>query len=206
MKILSNNLKQMRAKAGFTLIEMIVASSIFIIAMLIIIGALISLDDASRKARSLRLVTDNLSAAIDSMSRDIRMGSNYHCGCEVNTANYAIAKDCDIPMDANGGGGDICLAFESQKGDATTDLDQVVYRLSTARIQRSRDSGTTFLDLTAPELKVNDLRFYVYGTTLNADQPVVTMLLRAVAGLTKKTTTAFNIETTIGSRTPNYAP
>lgn len=191
---------------GFTLIEMIVATGIFIVAMVIIVGALISLDNASRKARSVRLVTDNLSAAIDSISRDIRMGSQFHCGCEASPAAYATTKDCANPIDALGGGGDICLAFESQSGYSNTDADQVVYQFSGNRIQRSRDGGQNFLDLTAPELRVTDLRFFVTGTLINQNQPVITMLLRGTAGLTTKTTTNFDIQTTIGSRTPNYAP
>lgn len=76
-----NHMKERRPQQGFTLIEMIVASSVFIIIMLIVVGGLISLNNESRKSRSIRLVTDNLSAAIDSMSRAVRMGSYYHCGC-----------------------------------------------------------------------------------------------------------------------------
>ena len=192
--------------AGFTLIEMIVAMSIFIIVMLVIVGALISLDNAARKARAVRLVTDNLSAAVDSMSRNIRMGSNFHCGCEATPAAYAIPKDCASPMDNLGAGGDACFAFEGQRGSALTPDDQIVYQLSNNRVERSVDGGANFLDLTAPELTVTNLRFFVYGSTLSQDQPMVTMLLQGVAGLTTKTATNFNIQTTIGARTPNYAP
>ncbi len=197
--------KKENAAHGFTLIEMIVSVSIFIVIMLMIVGALISLDNAARKARAVRLVTDNLSAAVDSMSRNIRMGSTFHCGCEVTAAAYATPNDCAF-TDNSGNGGQACFAFEGQKGDSANPADQIVYQLSSNHIQRSVDGGTTFLDLTAPELTVTDLRFFVYGSTVNQDQPVVTMLLRGVAGITVKDKTNFNIQTTISGRTPNYAP
>lgn len=190
---------------GFTLIEMIVSMSIFTVIMLMIVGALISLDNAARKARAVRLVTDNLSAAVDSMSRNIRMGSTFHCGCEVTAAAYATPKDCSF-TDNLGNGGDECFAFEGQKGDSADPSDQIVYQLSGSRIQRSVDGGSTFLDLTAPELNITGLDFFVYGSTVNQDQPVVTMLLQGIAGVTAKDETNFNLQTTISGRTPNYAP
>lgn len=200
--------KTRRTQAGFSLIEMIVSMSIFLIAILIIIGALISLTDASRKARSVRVVTDNLSAAMDSMSRSIRMGGYYHCGCgdpttPGDTTFPASPRSCPM-TDTQGGGGDRCLAFEGQQGNSGISTDQIVYRLYNNRIQRSTDGGATFLDLTAPEINISSLLFYVYGTQTNQDQPVVTMVLRGTASTTARTATDFNIQTTISARTPNF--
>ena len=197
------------SQGGFSLIEMIVASSIFVIIMVIIVGALISLNNSNRKARTISLVTDNLSAAIDSMSRNIRMGSNYHCGCGAPAtpfdANFPNGvRDCPM-SDSLGSGGDSCFAFEGPLGDPTTASDQTVYRLNGSRIERSKDSGVTFIPLTAPEVKITDMHFYVYGTQINVTQPVVTMVIRGVTGVTPKTATNFNIETTVESRTPNFS-
>jgi type II secretory pathway pseudopilin PulG len=198
--------------AGFTIIEMIVATGIFTIVMLVVVGSLISLNNESRKSRSVRLVTDNLSSAIDSMSRNMRMGAYYHCGCGTlgtpstpGDVNYPDgARDCPM-SDAQGGGGDQCLAFESQFGNQALATDQYVYRLFGNRIQRSKDGGVTFIDLTAPEIRINDLHFFVQGSTPDAHQPVVTLVIRGTASVTPKIATDFNIQTTLGSRTPNYS-
>jgi prepilin-type N-terminal cleavage/methylation domain-containing protein len=187
---------------GFSLIEMIVATSIFTIAILVIVGALVSLQNASRKAQSIRVVSDNLSAAIDSITRSVRMGGYIHCGCPGASA-YAVPQAC--PMTSNtGGGGDTCLAFEHQNGNPTIGTDQYVYRLNGNRIERSTDSGTTWLYLTAPELNISALRFYVGETQAGADQPYVTMIVRGTSGASSKTATNFDIQTTIGVRTPNF--
>ncbi len=188
-------------KSGFTLIEMIVSTSLFITAMLLVVGAMVSLESASRKARTARIATDNVTAALDSMSRNMRMGSNFHCGCA-----GTLTTPLNCPMtDAVGNGGDVCLAFESQTGNPLIDTDQYVYRVSGNRIQRSTDSGATYLALTAPEINMTALRFYVTGTEPSLRQPYVTMVVRGTATSSSKTSTSFDVQTTIGVRTPNFA-
>ena len=191
--------KTFLGKGGFTLIEMVVSTAIFLIAILIIVGALVSLSDAARKARAIRTVTDNLSAAVESMNRNIRMGTNFHCGCVGATD---VPLDCPM-TDALGNGGDVCLAIEAPGGDPQNPYDQVIYRLNANTIERSTDGGTTFLALTAPEITINKFRFYVSGTTVQQDQPYVTIVLNATAGI-NKVVTPFNIQTTVAERTPNF--
>ena len=194
-----------RITSGFSLLEMIVAIGIFLTALMIILGALVSINDAARKARSERIVTDNLSAAIDSMSRSIRTGSNFHCGCGGggDPGFPTTARDCTM-TDTVGSGGDICLALEGQQGNVNNVADQIVYKLSGGRIQRSTDSGASYLFLTAPELSIANRKFYVYGaTTPKVDQPAVTMLIRGSASTTQRTATNFDVETTVSALTPN---
>lgn len=185
---------------GFTLIEMIISTSIFVVAMLIIVGALISLENASRKSRAIRTATDNLSAAIDSMSRNIRMGTYIHCG---STGTLNQPQNCPM-TDSLGAGGDTFLVFESQLGSVSNDADQYVYRLNAGRIERSTDRGSTYMSLTSPEINITDLRFYVTGTETSNNQPYVTMLVRGVVLPGTTSSTVFNIQTTIGMRTPNF--
>ena len=206
MKIFSKTgtSRNLPTERGFTLLEMIVSTTVFVFVMLMIIGSLISLTDASRKARSVRIVLDNLSAAIDSMSRNIRMGSYYHCGCG---GALTSPQSCSM-SDSDGNGGDTCLAFEMANGNPHDATDQMVYRLTTTggrgRIERSLNGGTDWVSLTSPEINVTDMKFFQYGVTPDTDQPVVTMLLRGTAALTPKTSTEFNIQTTIAARTPNF--
>lgn len=60
---------------GFTLIEMMVAISLFSVAILLISGAYIALLSANRKERISTDAINNISTAVDSMVRDIRTGS-----------------------------------------------------------------------------------------------------------------------------------
>lgn len=196
---LSHGVRPRRVSGGFTILEMIVAIGVFLTGLLIILGALVSINDAARKARSMRIVMDNLSAAIDSMSRTIRVGSDLNCGC---TAPLNTSQSC--PMTNNlGGGGGTCLAFEGQHGSPFDPNDQIVYRLSGGRIERSTDSGATYLPLTAPELSISGFRFYVHGTDVNEDQPMATLIIRGSALTAQRTATTFNVQTTVAVYTPN---
>ena len=69
-------------KKGFTLIEIIVAVSIFVIVMLISMMALLSSINANRKAQNMSRVIGNLNLAIETMVRDIRTGYDY-TSCDV---------------------------------------------------------------------------------------------------------------------------
>ncbi|OGZ12021.1 MAG: hypothetical protein A2942_02235 [Candidatus Lloydbacteria bacterium RIFCSPLOWO2_01_FULL_50_20] len=177
---------------------MIVAIGIFLTALLIILGALVAINNAARKMRSERVVADNLSAAIDSMSRNIRVGSNLHCGCDADTTT---PKDCPM-SDTLGGGGDMCIAFESQLGDPGDNGDQIIYKLSGTGIERSTDNGATYLPLTAPELNISTFKFYVFGSATALDQPVVTMIIRGTASTNARTMTKFDVQTTVNVYTP----
>lgn len=200
--------------SGFTLIEMIVSTSLFIITILVVVGALISLESASRKARTIRVASDNLSAALDSMSRNIRMGSAYHCGCGTDATDLPnTAGDTTYPdeprecqSDTDGASGEVCFAFEHQNGDVNDPLDQYVYRLKNSRIQRSTEGGVanSWLDMTAPEITISNLKFFVGGTTIGSEQGYVTIVIRGSAGATAKSLTAFDVQTTLSQRGPNY--
>jgi prepilin-type N-terminal cleavage/methylation domain-containing protein len=194
-----------RAESGFTLLEMIVAIGIFLIALIIILGALVAINNAARKARSARAVTDNLSTAIDSISRSIRVGSNFHCGCggSGDPTSTTTPQNCTM-TDTTGSGGNTCLAFEGQLGDPGNNNDQIIYRLYNGSIQRSTNSGASYLPLTAPELSIESFRFYLYGTAPNEDQPVVTMVLRGSVSATARTATSFNMQTTVSAYTPSF--
>lgn len=206
-----NGQKGRNTTGGFTLLEMLVSTSLFIVVMLVIVSALLSLELASRKARTIRIAADNVSAAISSMSRAIRMGSYIHCGCTGSHATLATPLDCKIDNAGTGvispGNGDTCIAFEAQNGDPMIDDDQFVYRLQNNRIQRSTRSGdaNTWYDMTAPEIVIDSLAFYVGGSELNENQPFVTILVRGTATSSSiKVNTAFDIQTTVAVRTPNF--
>lgn len=198
-----NGQKKLNTRGGFTLLEMLVSTSLYVIAMLVIVSALISLESASRKARTIRVATDNVSAAVDSISRTIRMGSYFHCGCVGTRAELSTPSDCE--SNSTGGGGGTCIAFESQNGDPSSINDQYIYKLSGQQILRSTDTGTTWLNMTAPEISILKLAFYVGGTSPEADQPYVTMLISGSATSSRaKFNTTFDIQTTVAARTPNF--
>lgn len=162
---------------GFTLVEMLVATALFAVVIMIGVGALLSIVAADRKAQAFKSVMNNLNFAMEGMARSIRVGSNYRCGS---------GQDCP--------GGGTKIAFKSSAGP------DVVYQLSGTQIQRS-DAGAPFVGVTAPEVVVESLRFYVNGTAIgDKKQPTVLLLLRGHAGVSARAQTSFSIETFIAQR------
>jgi len=192
---------------GFTLIEMIVAMGVFTVCMVLIVGSLISLNNASRKERAIRVAMDNIGASIDSMSRNIRMGTTFHCGCGTS-GTPSTSGDTTFPdgirnCPASSATGDICLAFEGQNGSDTATTDQIVYKLLNGQIWRSIDSGANYLAMTAPEINITKLTFYVDGADVGANQPVVRIIMRGVAGR-GAIATPFLVQTSVSARVPNF--
>ncbi len=200
----------MNTQRGFTLVEMLVAVSLFAVVMTISIGALLSLIDANRKAQALQSVMNNLNVALDGMVRNIRMGHTYHCGSanETNKTTLSTATDCTL------GGG--LVAFESFGGSSASTADQWVYWFANGRLYKSEDARDTALPITAPEINIDSFEVFVTGAqeTLSDDgetlQPKVVIVVQGTAaaegdtfgviGTNEKIRTIFNIQAVASQR------
>ena len=182
------------SRSGFTLVEMIVAIGVFSIIMTVSVGTLLSMVDANRKAQSLKSVIDNLNFAVENMSRNMRVGTLYHC-----EAGEFITGSVSAPQDCPSGG--TIFAFESHDGDPNDPSDQIVYRFRNSSLERSLDGGTSFLPITAPEVTITDLAFYLTGASVgDSVQPLATITVHGSAGANERTTTEFNIQVTVSQR------
>ena len=170
--------------SGFTLVELIVSLGLFTIVVMIAMGAMLSLSDTNRKVKTMRIAMDNLNMALDSMSREIRMGSVYTCNPSLPvTLSYGdVGADC-----VNGASS---LAFFSQDGDT------MVYRLNGTTIQRSKNGGSSgsFSDMTAADITIDELVFYVRGAGSGVEQPRVIISLSGTVN--DKVSSSFRLQTT----------
>lgn len=175
---------------GFTLVEMIIAFGIFAAVMAIAAGSLVSLMDASRKAQAEKSVANNLHFALENMSRSMRMGRAYHCG---SAGVLNEPRDCAEDPES-------FLAFVSADGDT------VAYRLTGTVIERTvRRQGESgplvFMPLTAPELQVERLQFFVDGApSADKKQPRALILASGVIKGRGGIESRFDIETLVSQR------
>lgn len=196
---MSMNARAGRAQSGFTLVEMIVAVALFAVVMLVCVAALLALVNANRKAQALQSVMNNLSIALDGIVRSVRMGSQYHgadgdgtCG----DANYRLPHDC-----VHGGS-----TFAFQPYGNSSEEEPWVYTFSedangVSRIYKS-EGGQAPIPLTAPEVSIEDMRFYVIGTTRGDGlQPKVVIVIKGSAGAVgSRARTTFHIQATAVQR------
>ena len=170
-------------KRGFTLIELIVGISIFISIMTISMGSIISVFNANRKSRSLKTVLTNLNLTVESMSKEIRFGKNYHCG---SSGTITDPQNCIS--------GDTFMSFLSQEGVQTT------YRLNGTMVEKKLGSDD-YVAVTAPEIVIDSFTFYTLGATAGTTlQPKVIIRIQSHSG-SNKGQSNFTLETLVSQRT-----
>jgi|SRR6185437_4132907 len=196
-------------KRGFTLIELMVSVAIFSIVMVMALGGLLSLSVADRKAASLKSAIDNLSFGIDSMSRTIRTGQNYHCGSGgVDTT----PQDCTV---LNGGANYLTLLGPGTMG-------QVYYQLDTSNaatcgqtagavgcLERRLGASGAWIPITSPDIIISSADslgnpytiFHVIGSPTGDNiQPQVIITLNGVVQVTPVQKTTFHLQTSVTQR------
>lgn len=201
-KLLTARSINVKAVPAFTLIEMMVAVTIFAIVMMVGVGGLLSLVATNHRAQAIHSVMNNLSAAVEGMSRSIRVGTLYNCVTSATTppspppsSTIANPQDCAL-------GGAHLLAFESSTGNLTDANDQVVYRLNGTQLERSLRGGAngSWIAITAPEVSIDSFDFYVVGSAKgDGIQPRVLMRIRGSAVVPGGTTT-FTVQASVVQR------
>lgn len=191
-----------RKNAGFTLIELMVALTLFTIVVMAAISSLYTVNNASKKVQAMRIVLDNLNFGMESMSRTIRTGSRIVCG---GTENQSGSNNCAY-TDTSTEAGE-CLSLFSTLG---RDIEvQYCLRLGAdgerGEIQKqTKDENgvwSNWVSMTAPEIDVQKLHFYVDGANPDdARQPSVMMVVEGIASAGTENTAPFSIQTYISQR------
>ncbi len=183
-----------------------VSVTLFVVVMLVAVGALLALVDANRKARALESVMNNLNIAVDGMVRSIRMGNTFNCGASA-IPNPIAGADC--------GGGDDLFSFAAFGSNPSVAAERWVYYFAAdangvGRLWRSRESEAA-VAITAPEVNIDivNSRFYVVGTARasadsvnpNTTQPKVVFVIKGSAGRAgTRSATTFYIQATAVQR------
>lgn len=170
---------------GFTLIELMVATSLFIVIMISALGSLLMLINESRNGRANRIAMDNVNFAIESIARSIRMGSNYYCGSIGNLSDVNSSLGCE--------NGENIISFVPQSDSSS----RVEYRLENNTIKRF-DSMNYFtgVPIVSSDVNVSKLKFFV---NVNDVQPKVYIIIEGsvkVKGILK----SFAIQTLASQR------
>lgn len=180
---------------GFSLIELMVSLSVFAIVMVVSTGTLITLINANAKAQALNSAMTNLSFALDSMTREVRMGYKYYCYTSAGGTNDALpnasgTRDCT---------NEDAIAFKRERDDV-----HMGYRLQQGALEQKIDSGN-WVPLTAKDVVIDTFLLTVdYTSSFNAtgerNQPMINMILKGHVNNGLDTDTDFNIQTHIVQR------
>ncbi|MFA7315154.1 MAG: type II secretion system protein, partial [Candidatus Magasanikbacteria bacterium] len=105
LNLKNNSSKTSKTNTGFTLVEMMVAIAVFSIVMVAAMSALLNVIDANNKARAIKTAINNVNFALEGISRDMRMGTDYKCGFDEEPSGDCLS-----------GGGNI-ISYVSPRAD-----------------------------------------------------------------------------------------
>ena len=170
-----------KKEKGFTLVELMVAVSIFAIVVTIAMGAIFTVVDANKKAQSLKSVMNNLNFALETITRTIKTGT-------IKSVVPTVLPD---------------TSSNSTIEIVAQNLDDVTYSLSDGQIMRTtiNTSGTITSAITAPEVKIESFKLLPLGLYPNDKmQPMIVMVVKGKVQMNAKISSEFNIQTTITQR------
>jgi type II secretory pathway pseudopilin PulG len=193
--------------SGFTLIELMVSTSIFIIVMLVVIGSLVISSNTAKQSQALAQAMDNVNFAVDTMSRSLRIGSHYACitpGESVNLDPSVAIQPADCAPGGNTYGDKVEFMSASSSAPSVASVP-TVYELypdipgSPSTLRRCT-AATGCVDLVASNVDVQVLKFFVKGSDPNDGmQPSVYILMKGVVTV-KNVPTSFAIQTIASQR------
>jgi len=164
---------------GFTLIEMMVAVSLFAVVVTVALGAFLNVSEIQNKAMAVRAVNDNLNFAVEMMMREIRTGRDY--SVSVDTFNFTNARGCEV---------------------------EYSLLTATAQVARQEKSGpipclsqATPMPITSEDVEIDEFKFFLDGQGVSDTlQPIVTIIIGGSAGTKEKLKSRLNLQVTISQR------
>ncbi len=174
---------EQRQNRGFTLIELVVAFGLFSIVMFIAAGALLSLVNLNKKAQAQQSAINNINFALENMARSIRTGSAYRCDTDHVSNFWSDPFWNNInPQDCTDNNPHSQIVFESERG-TSSGSDQWGYWLENNSIytKKTIDGVHIVARITAPEIIIQDMRFYVTGAVAGGEQPLVRIIVKGYA-------------------------
>ncbi len=207
---------QQKNKNGYTIIETMVAISLFLVIVISGMGSFLNANVLHQKARDMRSIMDSLSFTMEDISRNLRTGYRYRCFDNSNLWTQAQAQTASLntPRSCALGG---VIVFEEAHGNTPTSLtpdpnatDQWAYKVestdsgATFDISKSVDGGLTWVQLNPDEVVFNSISgFSVLGaepvSSSNNQQPFV--IIKLVGSITYKgVVTPFSMQTSASER------
>jgi type II secretory pathway pseudopilin PulG len=192
--------KQNKKESGYTLIETMIAVSLFIIIVMVGMGALLNANLLHQKSQNMRSLLDNMSFVVEDMGRNLRTGYGYHC---ISSGSAESSIGSNTPLSGQNCWG---IAFEPAGPLGSSQWAyEIVTQGNSSFIVRSTDNGATWVQMTPDEAIIDTTASYF--SILGAEppsagdnqQPLVTIHLVGRI-IYKNITTPFSLQTSVSQR------
>lgn len=175
MNTFIRTLLQKKSK-GFTLVELLVASTIFSMVVVTATGALFQAQHLNTRVQQQQIILDGVNLSMESMVRDIRYGFYYHCekaAFSTSTANLGLRDNCPLALDGSLPYGQ-ALVFHPV--GMPNDADRVAYYVKQTQFTSSIYKATCIVtggpgcvwnaadeQITGDDVYIDRLAFFVVG-------------------------------------------
>ncbi len=214
MKFFSNKklpASPVNSRHGFTLVEMIVALGIFSVVAVVALGALTKIISANKKAQTLQASITNLNFALDSMSREMRVGKNYYCSTGTSFTQIELLSPSNCAgISSDNTGATIAFTsseFHSSGGNKCNLIYAYIFEkvsgtfiLKKARQPDCMSQVGTFDSIIDPSVTITGYYIKVNYDSSSNPYPLATIRVTGYAGTREKEKTYFNVQTAVSSR------
>lgn len=180
---------------GFTLVEMMVSVAIFSIVVMISLGAILTILDANRKARTLTEVMNNLNFSIEMITRSLKTGvePDYFLSDRILHVNAIV-------LDESG--------FQREKTRYWRDEDQNGRGFIAQCVNTSEDVNcdpSQWVPITSDLVDIESFEVLVVGGGSNNDliQPRTQIVISGTVQVNEKISSSFSLQTSVSQRRLN---
>lgn len=192
---------------GFTIIEMIVSLGIFAVVAVIAVGALLKISDANKKALVLKTSINNLNFALETMSREMRLGSNFGCGQKPEDLEHGhMGNNCPnsgkwiISFDSQ------YVGIDSRDANSKCNLVYAYYFGSNSKLKKMQqkycndpiDDERYYYDIVSPDISIIDSNVEMDTSS----QSRIFIWLKGSVGKREIDKVTFAVQTSISQRSP----
>lgn len=183
-EIMTKITKRQKNNSGFTLVEMMVSVAIFSVIMTVGIGALVSVLKKYEVAQEQKAAADSLNFVLESITRELRLGSQYHL--------FNSGEEVTGPLAARDGSVEVSSSqTQNLIGfNATDNRGYMIFSLNNGVLYRTRfakdPAGTYLPGVVAPmtdstQVIIKKMRVTVMNAQSTEDlkQPLVWMQIVA---------------------------
>lgn len=195
---------------GFTLIELMVSSAIFLLIIVMGVGVILSVNKSYKVKQFTREQLDTMTFIMEDMTRNIRSGTNIHCFTLGAPGDIEVPYSCTSSNPPDGYQASTMIALEGLEGQSGDPNDQIVYSFDqslntiTKSTQGYDPALAQKLVPSSVSLDFSRSGFTVFGAEPNilgdTRQPFV--IIRIVGTVTyEDIVTPFNLQTAVTVRT-----
>lgn len=170
-----------KKRKGFTLIEMLVSMALFSIVVVVVMGAIMTIVDSNRKARSLMTVMNNLNFTVDAVTRSFKTAQDA-TGVAGGSNEFSINE----------------IDYEYTESSVNVTLDNAYYRL-----EEINGIGAITKDgvpLTSPDINIDLDNSEFKLLNQNSPQPLLIIKIVGEVVVTPTISSKFNLQTSVSQR------